>query len=118
MVDAWVQVLAPTQTDCVAFLNGSSGYTEPVATNFLARFRDEPAARAAFANGFGALRAGGVDVVSGASTGLGSDSFAKPLAKGWAAFWRKGAYLSFIATDGVSADQARQVAIAIDSRLH
>ena len=117
-VDAWVQVLAPTQTDCVALLNGSSGYTEPVATNFLARFRDESAARSAFANGFGALRPGGVDVVSGASTGLGPDSLAKPLAKGWTAFWRKGAYLSFIAADGVSADQARQAAVAIDSRLH
>jgi hypothetical protein len=62
--------------------------------------------------------AGGLDVVSGPSTGLGQDSFAKTLINAYAAFWRKGAYISFFAAEGISPDRARQVAMAIDSRLH
>jgi hypothetical protein len=54
----------------------------------------------------------------GQSTGLGEDSFAKTLVNAYAAFWRKRAYLSFFATEGTSPDRARQIAMAIDSRLH
>jgi hypothetical protein len=64
------------------------------------------------------LRAGGLDVTSGQTTGLGEDSLAKTLVNAYAAFWRKRAYLSFFATEGTSPDRARQIAMAIDSRLH
>jgi hypothetical protein len=118
LVSNWVQVLAPSQVDCTALVNGGAGYAEPDAFNFVMRFRNETDARAAQAAGFGTLRTGGIDVTAGAPTGLGPDSVARPTSKGFAAFWRKGIHVSYLSVEGVSPAQGRQVAAATDARLH
>jgi hypothetical protein len=118
LADNWVQVLAPAQIDCTALVNGSAGYSEPDAFNFVMRFRRDSDAQAAQAQGFGTLRSGGLDVTAGAATGLGPDSVARPTAKGYAAFWRKGVNVSYLSVEGVSQDQGRRVAVATNARIH
>jgi hypothetical protein len=117
LTDNWVQVLAPSQADCAALVNGGVGYAEPDAFNFLMRFRDDNAAHQVWAQGFGALRQGGLEVTVGAATGLGADAVSRPTAKGLAAFWREGANVSYLSVEGVTQDRGRAVAQAVDSRL-
>jgi hypothetical protein len=56
-------------------------------------------------------------VTAGASTGLRPESVARPTAKGYAAFWRKGTLVSYLSVEGVSQAQGRHVAIATNARI-
>lgn len=117
MTDNWVQVLAPSQADCSALVNGGVGYSEPVAFNLLMRFRDNGAAHQAWAQGFGSLRPGGLDITSGQATGLGMDAVSRPRAKGYAAFWRKGVDVTYLSVEGVTGDRGKSMAQAVERRL-
>ena len=114
----WVQLVAPSQADCAALVNGGVGYAEPDAFNFLMRFNTDAEARTAQAQGFGTLRPRELETTTGAATGLGEDAVARPTAKGYAAFWRKGAMVSYLSVEGVGQEQGRRVAIAVNTRLH